>query len=90
MFNMLVKCDKVMHGEQNRILSVSIIRFILMCAAVSHPSQEGTTSVSHNSLSVCALPIAHLQSLSTCQTQKEHHFPDSRRQKEQTAVCAAC
>lgn len=34
-FNMLLKCDKVMHGEQNLILSLSIICFILICAAVS-------------------------------------------------------
>lgn len=83
---MQVKCNEVRHGQQNLILSVSIICFILTRAAMNHSSQERTTSVSHNSLSVCALPIAHFQSLSPCQTQRKHHFSRFQRQKEQMAV----
>lgn len=87
-FNMLLKCDKVMHGEQNLILSLSIIRFIPICAAVNHPSQEGTTSVSHNSLSVCALPSHIPKAYLPVRPRGNTTSPHSRRQKEQRNLSA--
>lgn len=86
-FNMLLKCDKVMHGEQNLILSLSIICFILICAAVS-----GRDYICQSQFLVCLCsPIAHLQSLSICQTQREHHFsPFQKTEGTKEPVCAAC